>query len=206
MKKSRRGMGGWSQEHDGVFLGMTSGSSRCTCSLEEDLPPPIPLQYHNHHQYFHLHHHDSLPRSLYRSRSLPQLLPSSPGTPRSRSSSGQHPPPAANNYDSGVGCSGSCSEADQPPGAAAAVRTSRLVAELRQLLTLKQHYYPEGGWGWVIVVCAVLVQCLSHGLHGAAGILYDETLKKFGEETTQPAGKQNVDVVEKFIYALGLNF
>ena len=24
--------------------------------------------------------------------------------------------------------------------------------------TFRQHYYPEGGWGWVICLCAVLVQ------------------------------------------------
>jgi hypothetical protein len=27
--------------------------------------------------------------------------------------------------------------------------TRLVAAEVRQLLTLKQHYYPAGGWGWV---------------------------------------------------------
>ena len=36
--------------------------------------------------------------------------------------------------------------------------------KLRDLRTLKQHYYPEGGWGWVIAVTAVLVQVIAYGL------------------------------------------
>ncbi|KAG8227064.1 hypothetical protein J437_LFUL008503 [Ladona fulva] len=55
----------------------------------------------------------------------------------------------------------------------------QLVSELRQLLTLKQHYYPEGGWGWVVVWASVAVHALSHGLHVAFGILLQETMKKF---------------------------
>ena len=30
--------------------------------------------------------------------------------------------------------------------------------------TLKQHYYPEGGWGWIIVLVTLCVQLISHGL------------------------------------------
>ena len=29
---------------------------------------------------------------------------------------------------------------------------------------LFQWYYPEGGWGWVILICAFLSQTLAHGL------------------------------------------
>ncbi|EFN84987.1 Monocarboxylate transporter 10 [Harpegnathos saltator] len=35
--------------------------------------------------------------------------------------------------------------------------------------TIKQHYYPESGWGWVVVVTGVMVQILATGIHGAAG-------------------------------------
>ena len=31
------------------------------------------------------------------------------------------------------------------------------------LRTLKQHYYPEGGWGWMICLVTLLVQILAHG-------------------------------------------
>jgi len=45
--------------------------------------------------------------------------------------------------------------------------------------TISQHYYPEGGWGWIVVVVAILVQMLSHGLHLACGVLALEMTKSF---------------------------
>ena len=36
--------------------------------------------------------------------------------------------------------------------------------KMKELRTLKQHYYPEGGWGWVIVLVTLIVQLISHGL------------------------------------------
>lgn len=104
-------------------------------------------------------------RKPYRSRSLPHLL-----TFR----------------DSGVGYSGSCS------GAEPEIKVSncqKFVYDIRQLLTLKQHYYPEGGWGWVVVVCGCLVQCISFGLQGASGVLVPEILKRFEGATEYEAGE-----------------
>ena len=37
--------------------------------------------------------------------------------------------------------------------------------------TIRQHYYPEGGWGFVVVIVAVIVQVISHGLQLSFGIL-----------------------------------
>ena len=36
--------------------------------------------------------------------------------------------------------------------------------KLRELRTLKQHYYPEGGWGWVVVLATFLCNALTTGL------------------------------------------
>ena len=83
-------------------------------------------------------------------------------------------------HDSGV-----ASGNEQIPGRPA----SRLVADLRQLLTLKQHYYPEGGWGWVIVVVGVLVQILSHGIHGSAGVLVQQAEIRFGTQVYLQSGQ-----------------
>ena len=37
--------------------------------------------------------------------------------------------------------------------------------------TIRQHYYPEGGWGFVVVIVAVIVQIITHGLQLSFGIL-----------------------------------
>ncbi|XP_048513585.1 uncharacterized protein LOC105690694 isoform X2 [Athalia rosae] len=81
-------------------------------------------------------------------------------------------------HDSGVGSN------EQVPGRPA----SRLVADLRQLLTLKQHYYPEGGWGWVILVVGMMVQLLSHGIHGATGVLLPQVAGRFGPRVDLQSG------------------
>ncbi|KAL1455368.1 hypothetical protein WDU94_009467 [Cyamophila willieti] len=54
--------------------------------------------------------------------------------------------------------------------------------------TLRQHYYPEGGWGWLVVAIAVIVQILTHGLHMAAGILLSFTGKRFPTASSTDLG------------------
>ncbi|XP_067212438.1 uncharacterized protein [Linepithema humile] len=99
---------------------------------------------------------------LYRSRSLPRL----------------------SMHDSGVACS------DHTPVAPEQVHAAsrQLVADLKQLLTLKQHYYPEGGWGWVILLVGLLVQILSHGAHEAVGVFIQQVTVKFGPHVYLQAG------------------
>uniref|UniRef100_A0A182QM13 Monocarboxylate transporter n=1 Tax=Anopheles farauti TaxID=69004 RepID=A0A182QM13_9DIPT len=52
---------------------------------------------------------------------------------------------------------------------------ARLVADLRQLITLKQHYYPEGGWGWLVTYIGIVVNCIAHGLQLSAGVFLLQT-------------------------------
>lgn len=54
--------------------------------------------------------------------------------------------------------------------------------------TLRQHYYPEGGWGWLVVAIAVIVQILTHGLHMAAGVLLSFTGKRFPTASSTDLG------------------
>lgn len=35
---------------------------------------------------------------------------------------------------------------------------------------LQRHYYPEGGWGWVIIFCATFIYILNHGLQLAFNV------------------------------------
>lgn len=55
------------------------------------------------------------------------------------------------------------------------------MADLRQLMTLHQHYYPEGGWGWIVLAIGSIVQCISHGLHMSVGVLMAIVIKEFGQ-------------------------
>lgn len=48
---------------------------------------------------------------------------------------------------------------------------SKAALEKPSVSTIRQHYYPEGGWGWVVCACALLVHMLTHGVHGAYGLL-----------------------------------
>ena len=42
--------------------------------------------------------------------------------------------------------------------------------------TFRQHYYPEGGWGWVITFCCFLVNIFTTGLQLSFSVLYLEIL------------------------------
>lgn len=52
----------------------------------------------------------------------------------------------------------------------------------RKRITLKRHYYPEGGWGHVIVLIAILVQVICNGLQLGWGVLLAPSLEKFHED------------------------
>lgn len=89
-------------------------------------------------------------------------------------------------HDSGVACSDHAPAVQQQTHAA----PRQLLADLtiRQLLTLRQHYYPEGGWGWMILLVGLLVQILSHGTHGAVGVFLQQVEVRFGPHVHLQAG------------------
>ncbi|EFN84990.1 hypothetical protein EAI_17331, partial [Harpegnathos saltator] len=62
----------------------------------------------------------------------------------------------------------------------------------RRKITLKRHYYPEGGWGYVIVVITILVQLISHGLQLASGLLMNPAMTRF-EQTVGNSGTTHRD-------------
>jgi hypothetical protein len=52
----------------------------------------------------------------------------------------------------------------------------------KTLKTLKVHYYPEGHWGYVVIVVAILVQTFNHGIHLSSGVVVVAILSVFGSE------------------------
>ncbi|KAL1436124.1 hypothetical protein MTO96_010869 [Rhipicephalus appendiculatus] len=55
-------------------------------------------------------------------------------------------------------------------------------AEQRIAAAIRQHYYPEGGWGWVVCVCVCLVNALSWGMQLNYGVMHAAAVQQFGEE------------------------
>ena len=53
----------------------------------------------------------------------------------------------------------------------------------RELRTMKLHYYPEGGWGWVILFCASVSQSVSYGVQLAAGTLLANLVRRYDRNT-----------------------
>ena len=68
---------------------------------------------------------------------------------------------------SGVRGSGDGSVQSDPQNSVASAGAQRK----RRIASIFQHYYPEGDWGYVILVCAFLVQVFSHGLQMSYGVL-----------------------------------
>ena len=51
--------------------------------------------------------------------------------------------------------------------------------KLRDLRTLKQHYYPEGGWGWLVALASLLVNIIGQGVQVSLAILFLHNLAHF---------------------------
>lgn len=66
---------------------------------------------------------------------------------------------------------------------------SKTPLSARKTQTLYRHYYPEGGWGWTIVVVCVIVSILDHGMQLAAAVLVKPAAKKFGVASVHAAGE-----------------
>lgn len=68
----------------------------------------------------------------------------------------------------------------------------RSTADLRKEATLRRHYYPEGGWGYVVVTCSVLVHFLGVGLQLAApGCWHIAAERQFKHPPLHSAGKRS---------------
>ncbi|KAH6928975.1 hypothetical protein HPB50_022352 [Hyalomma asiaticum] len=66
-----------------------------------------------------------------------------------------------------------------------------LAMDERVIATITQHYYPEGGWGWWICLCAFLVQFLLGGLQGGCGLLIGCITRRYGAPPMPSVGEQS---------------
>lgn len=49
--------------------------------------------------------------------------------------------------------------------------------------TIHQHYYPEGGWGWIVLFCALIMDVLASTLPLSSGFFVIEIRNQFGNQT-----------------------
>ncbi|KFB52152.1 AGAP000795-PC-like protein [Anopheles sinensis] len=49
---------------------------------------------------------------------------------------------------------------------------------------LCRRYYPEGGWGWVVIIVGILVHTMTHGLQLSYGPLMTSVMDYFGKPFT----------------------
>lgn len=61
--------------------------------------------------------------------------------------------------------------------------------ELKQA-TIRQHYYPEGGWGFVIVLIGFIVQTITHGLQMSFGVILLALLRRFEDDANETPDHQ----------------
>jgi hypothetical protein len=79
-------------------------------------------------------------------------------------------------------------------------KSFRSVCQTKQA-TIRQHYYPEGGWGYVVVLVTFLVQVIAHGFHMSLGVLLTVLVRRWGEDTLEESGKKK----ERSTLVLGTN-
>ena len=51
--------------------------------------------------------------------------------------------------------------------------------------TFRQHYYPEGGWGWVITFCCFVVNIFTTGLQLSFSVLSLQILRLCGPQVRE---------------------
>lgn len=64
-------------------------------------------------------------------------------------------------------------------GEEGAEEESLTAANARKRITLRRHYYPEGGWGRAIVSVAILVQLICHGVQLGSAVLLAPMAQRF---------------------------
>ena len=84
-----------------------------------------------------------------------------------------------------------------PAPSVTSTTTKRKRKEEMKQATIRQHYYPEGGWGFVVLIVAILVQIISHGLQLSFGILSLAIIRRWDGSEFVEIGKNSRDIFSR---------
>ena len=61
----------------------------------------------------------------------------------------------------------------------------------RRIAGIFQHYYPEGGWGYVVLICGFFVHLLTHGLQQSlVALIFPLSSRRFHMTEIELIGKR----------------
>lgn len=69
--------------------------------------------------------------------------------------------------------------------------TNGAVDRKKSIDTIGLHYYPEGGWGYVVCIGAFVIQFAVYGFVGSCGCFYVFVIHHFGSQYYIQTGKSN---------------
>ena len=62
-------------------------------------------------------------------------------------------------------------------------------ASRKRIASIFKHYYPEGGWGVVLMLAVIMVQVLVHGLVLGYGVMLPKIMRRFRVSVTKTGTK-----------------
>ena len=82
------------------------------------------------------------------------------------------------------------------------VVTNASVDRKRRIASIFQHYYPEGGWGLVLLLVVLLVQVILHGLLLSYGVLLPKVVRRFRVSVVESGQDHLVSITHiKYLHA-----
>ena len=78
----------------------------------------------------------------------------------------------------------------QPPPSVTSSTTRKRREKEVKAATIRQHYYPEGGWGYIVLLSAFLVNILAHGLQLSFGVLLLPIQRRWGSQVSPVAASE----------------
>ncbi len=110
---------------------------------------------------------------------------------------------SASNAGNGSGLGGDNMLDIPPMPSVTSIATRKKRKEEMKQATIKQHYYPEGGWGYIVLVVAVLVQIMTHGLQLSYGITMFALLKRWPRDTDFISASKKSSHYSTYIWVMG---